>query len=255
MNYFLSDWFYLSIRNIKQIWRPALSLVPSIFIPILFFAVNSLAFKSVSLLPGFPAESYLLFQAPVAMFMAIFFSSGNAGIELVMDITSGYFDKLTIMPINKLAIILGKLTEVAAQSFMQGTIVFLLLLAVGVRFEAGFSGVLAAFGMLMLFAMAWSCIGMISALRTRNPRLVQSLFVLFFPFLYITTAQMPKHLLPDFYARLTSYNPVTYIIEGVRGLVINGWGDPAILEGFLVALGLFIVMVTLTLLSFKKVLK
>ncbi len=255
MNTFLSDWYYLAIRNVKQIWRPLMALLPSLFIPMLFFVVNSLAFKNVSLLPGFPAESYLLFQAPVAMFMAIFFSSGNAGIELVMDISSGYFNKLAIMPINKLAIIFGKLTEVAVQSLMQGVIVLLLLLAVGVRFETGFWGVLAAFGILMLFAMAWSCIGMISALRTKNPRLVQSLFVLFFPFLYITTAQMPKEFLPEFYARLTTYNPVTYIIEGVRALVIEGWGDPAILEGFLVALALCAVMITLTLLSFKKVLK
>jgi len=173
----------------------------------------------------------------------------------VQDIASGYFKKLTIMPINRLAIILGKLTEVAVQSVMQGTVVIILLLAVGVHFATGFFGVLAIFAMLILFAMAWSCIGLIAALRTQNTRLVQSMFTLVFPFLYLTTAQTPKNLLPPVFAAVTSYNPVTYVIEGVRALVLNNWSDPAIWQGFAVASALFVVLVSLTLASFQKALR
>ena len=158
MNTFFSDWYYLSIRNIKQIWRPLAAVIPSLFIPIFFFAVNAASFSAFAHVPGFPKVSYKDFIAPTAIFTAIFFSAGNAGIELVQDIASGYFKKLTIMPINRLAIILGKLTEVAVQSVMQGTVVIILLLAVGVHFATGFFGVLAIFAMLILFAMAWSCI-------------------------------------------------------------------------------------------------
>ncbi|MFA6081906.1 MAG: ABC transporter permease [Patescibacteria group bacterium] len=255
MNYFLSDWYYLSIRNIKQIWRPLLALIPSLFIPVFFFAVNSAAFKSVSLIPGFPSDSYLKFIAPVALFTAIFFSAGNAGIELVVDISSGYFKKLTIMPINHLAIILSKLTEVAVQAIIQGLIVLILLLAIGVTPSTGFLGILAIFAMMIIFAMGWSCISMVIALRTGNPRLVQSMFVLVFPFLYLTTSQMPKDLLPASYAKLVTLNPVTYVIEGVRGLFIRGWGDPSIWQGFAVAGIFFVIMIFLTLGSFKKTLK
>ncbi len=255
MNTFFSDWYYLSIRNIKQIWRPWLALIPSLFIPIFFFAVNSASFKSFANLPGFPADSYLKFIAPTALFSAIFFSAGNAGIELVVDISSGYFKKLTIMPINRFAIVLGKLSEVAVQSVLQGLVVLIILLLIGVKVETGILGVFAIFGIMILFSMAWSCIGMIAALRTQNPRLVQSMFVLVFPFLYLTTSQTPKSLLPDWYAKIVSYNPVTYIIEGVRGLMIRGWGDPAIVQGFWVAAILCVVMVTLTVMSFRKALK
>jgi len=255
MNTFINDWYYLSIRNIKQIWRPLLALIPSLFIPIFFFAVNAASLSAFSSLPGFPNISYKQFIAPIAIFTAIFFSAGNAGIELVQDISSGYFKKLVIMPINRLAIILSKLTEVAVQSVMQGAIVTILLLAVGVKFNTGFLGLLAMFGMLILFAMAWSCIGMIAALRTQNARLVQSMFVLVFPLLYLTTSQSPKELLPKTFATIASYNPVTYIIEGVRALVLSGWGDPKIWQGYAVASALFVVMVTLTLMSFRKALK
>ncbi len=255
MSTFFSDWYYLSIRNIKQIWRPALALIPSLFIPVFFFVVNSASLSAFSKVPGFPNVSYKDFIAPVAMFTAIFFSAGNAGIELVQDISNGYFKKLIIMPINRLAIIFGKLTEVAVQAVLQGGIVLVLLLSVGVHFRTGVLGILAIFAMLVVFAMAWSCVSMISALRTQNARLVQSMFVLAFPFLYITTSQAPKALLPHAFAVMATYNPVTYIIEGTRALVLDSWSSPAIWQGFLTAGILFVVMVSLTLASFRKALR
>src|SRR3989344_515976 len=224
MNTFFSDWYYLSIRNIKLIWRPLLALLPPFFMPIFFFAVNSLSLSALSKVPGFPDVSYKDFIAPVAMFTAIFFSAGNAGIELVQDIQSGYFKKLVIMPINRLAIVLAKLTEIAVQSFGQGLVMLVLLLIWGVKFKTGLLG-------------------------------VQSMFILVFPLLYLTTSQSPRELLPATFARVTDFNPVTYIIEGIRSLVIRGWDGPAIGYAFLAAGGMFVVFVTLTLLSFRKALK
>lgn len=232
-----------------------MALLPSLFIPIFFFLVNSASLHAFSKAPGFPNVSYRDFIAPVALFTAVFFSSGNAGIELVQDITSGYFKKLIIMPINRLAIVLGKLSEMAIQAVMQGTIVLVLLLAIGVRFNTGFLGILVIFLILVLFAMAWSCVGMIAALRTQNARLVQSLFILVFPFLYLTTSQAPMELLPPGFRLLATYNPVTYIIEGVRALVLSNWSNPAIWQGVLVAALLFVSMVGFTVLSFRKALK
>lgn len=255
MGTFFSDWYYLSIRNIRQIWRPLMALIPSMFIPIFFFIVNSQSLAAFRHVQGFPNVSYKQFIAPVAIFTAIFFSAGNAGIELVQDISCGYFKKLLVMPIHHLAIVLGKLTEVAVQSVFQGGLVMILLFAFGVPFNTGVLGVFAMFGMLILFAMAWSCIGMIAALRTQNARLVQSMFVLVFPFLYLTTSQAPKQLLPPTFRLIATYNPVTYIVEGTRALVLDGWGSPAIWQGYLVAGVLFVVMVSLTLASFKSALK
>jgi ABC-2 type transport system permease protein len=253
---FFSDWYYLSIRSIKQIWRPLLALIPSLFIPIFFFLVNSASLSAFSKVPGFPHVSYRDFIAPIALFTAVFFSSGNAGIELVQDIASGYFKKLMIMPINRFAIILGRLAEVAVQAVMQGLIVLVLLLSIGVHFRSGVMGVLAIFALLVIFAMAWSSVSMIFALRTQNARLVQSLFIIVFPFLYLTTSQAPMNLLPPTFRFLATYNPVTYIIEGVRALVLSdNWGNPAIWQGFVVAAIAFVVLVSLAVGSFRRTLR
>jgi len=255
MSEFFSDWFYLSIRSTKQIWRPLMALIPSLFIPFFFFMVNSSSLGAMAGVKGFPNVSYQDFIAPVALFTAIFFSAGNAGIEMVQDISNGYFKKLMIMPINRLSILFGRLTEISIQAIMQGLIVLILLLVAGVHFKTGFFGIVAIFAILILFAMSWGCISMIAALRTQNARLVQSMFVLVFPFLYITTSQAPKQLLSPTFALLATYNPITYIIEGVRALVISGWSDPAIGEGFLVVVILFAALVSLTLMSFQKTMK
>lgn len=253
---FFSDWYYLSIRNIKLIWRPLLALLPPFALPILFFAVNALSLQAFSQVPGFPDVSYKDFIAPVALFTAIFFSAGNAGIELVQDITGGYFKKLIIMPINHLVIVLAKLTEIAVQAIGQGIIMMIILAIAGVTIKSGFLGSLLIFAMLTIFAMAWSCISMITALRTQNARLVQSLFIFVFPLLYLTTSQAPKELLPSTFATITEYNPVSYIIEGIRTLVLQpGFSDPSIAQGFYAAGGMFVVLVTLVVMSFRKAIK
>jgi ABC-2 type transport system permease protein len=233
-----------------------MALIPSLFIPIFFFFVNSASLQSFSTVEGFPeGVSYKDFIAPIALFTAIFFSAGNAGIELVQDIASGYFTKLLIMPINRLAIVMGRLTEIAVQAVMQGLIVLILLLIAGVQFKTGFLGVVAIFALLILFAMAWGSLSMIFALRTQNVRLVQSMFILVFPFLNLTTSQTPMNLLPKWFQVVATYNPVTYIVEGVRALVLYDWSTPAIWQGFAVAGTLCVVMVSLTLMSFQKALK
>lgn len=255
MTTFLSDSYYLSIRSIKQIWRPWLALLPSLFIPIFFYFVNSNSLRALENVPGFPHVTYKQFIAPVAIFTAIFFSAGNAGIEMVQDISNGYLKKLLIMPINRLAILVGRFVEVAVQAVMQGLIVVSLLLVFGIRFNTGFLGILAIFAMLVIFAMAWSCLSMIAALRTQNARLVQSLFVIVFPFLNITTAAAPKTLLSPAFAAMATYNPVTYIVEGTRALVISNWGDPAIGYGFITAISMFVILTSFALVSFQRTLK
>jgi len=253
---FFSDWYYLSIRSIKQIWRPLMALIPSLFIPIFFFLVNSSSLKGMSTAQGFPGGiSYKEFIAPTALFTAIFFSAGNVGIELVQDIANGYFKKLIIMPISRLTIVLGRLTESAFQAVLQGLIVLILLFCVGVNVKTGILGVFAIFGLLTIFAMAWSCVSMIFAIRTQNARLVQSLFILVFPFLYLTTSAAPMNMLDGWFAVVAKYNPVTYVIEGVRAMVLYDWGRPEIWQGFLVAVISLVAMVGLTLLSFRKALR
>src|SRR5687767_8222797 len=115
----LNEIGYLFVRGLKQSIRPTAALIPSLFMPAFFLIIFSAAFTGVTALPGFRHESYLAFYAPVAILQAIFFSSGDAGIDMVVDITTGYLDKLLITPIHHISIIIGKLLAVGLRAAAQ----------------------------------------------------------------------------------------------------------------------------------------
>lgn len=249
----INEIYYLFVRGLKQSLRPWPALIPSLFMPAFFLIIFSASLQSVTKLPGFTTSSYLVFYAPVAILQAIFFSSGDAGIDLVTDITSGYLDKLLIAPIHRVAIIIGKLLAVGLRAAVQSSVVVGIILIMGGHIVTGFAGFLVILLLSALFGMAWSGIGMTIASLTRNQRATQSSFILFFPFTFITTAQLPLSLLSGWYKVAVQINPVTYVLEGIRALVSSGWDQTAITNGFLVAAILAVVTLTSTFLSFRRI--
>lgn len=255
MKRFFQELGYLFVRGLKQSMRPTAALVPSLVMPAFFFIVNTAGFASLSNLPGLGASSYLAFYAPVAILMSIFFSSGDAGIDLVVDITTGYFDKLLITPIHHIAIVLGKLLAIALRAMVQTSLVILIILLLGGHIATGFPGYLLLLLLGGLFGMAWSAIGMSIALITKNQRTVQSLFILFFPFTFITTAQLPLNLLHGWYRVAVQINPVTYVLEAIRSITTTGWNAHVIELGFLVAIITGIITISWVMWSFRRVTK
>jgi len=184
--------------------------------------------------------------------MAIFFSSGDAGIDLVVDITSGYFDKLMIAPIHHLSIVIGKLLAVGLRAAVQTSIVILIILILGGTIVTGLPGFLVILLIGGLFGMAWSAIGMSIALNTKNQRATQSSFILFFPFTFITTSQLPLSLLHGWYRAAVQINPVTYILEAIRALTSTGWEWDIIGRGFIVAIITGMITISFVMFSFKR---
>lgn len=243
---------YLFVRGLKQSLRPLPSVIPSLFLPAFFLIVFSAGFKNLNSLPGFTATNYFVFYAPVAILQAIFFSSGDAGIDLVVDITSGYFDKLRIAPIRPVAIIIGKLLSVGLRAVVQVALVVALIVAMGGRIATGVGGLLVILLLGAFFGMAWSGIGMTIALLTKNQRATQSAFILFFPFTFITTAQLPLNLLSGWYRTAVLLNPVTYILEAFRSLTTTGWDAAILARGFGAAAGVAVLTISAALIAFRK---
>ena len=245
---------YMFIRGLKQSMRPVAALIPSLIMPSFFLIVNSAAGHNIPHgMTGFNNVPYFKWYAPVAILQAIFFSSGDAGIDLVVDITSGYFDKLLIAPIHHIAIIIGKLLGVGVRVSVQTSLVVFIYLLMGGHIAAGVLGFVLIILLAALFGMAWSGVGMTIALRTKNQRATQSAFILFFPFTFITTALVPASDLSGWYRFAAVHNPVTNVLEAIRSLVV--WGlDAKVLEiGFLTAFCVAVLTITAVMLSFKKV--
>ena len=244
--------YYLYQRNLRNISRVPTALIPPLIIPGFFFVINGFGLREVVRVPGFTADSYLAWQVATAIMLTVSVTAVGSGLGLVMDISSGYFDKLLLAPISRPAILLSRLMTEATRVTVQILIIVVIAVALGVRPEGGVLGVLLMMVMGILWAMAYAPISVTIALRTKNAEATNASFMLMFPLVYLTTAMMPKELYPRWLEVAASINPVTYVMDAVRSLVILGFYWPTIGWGFLAACGVASVTLTVAGLSFRR---
>jgi ABC-2 type transport system permease protein len=247
-----SKFLILFERGFKQAIRPYVAVAPEFLMPLFYFVVNSAAFQKVVALPGFNQQSYLQFYAPVALLVSIFMSSGSTGLETVTDISTGFMDRLFLAPVNRWYIVLSKLLAVGAKSIISLLVIVICLILFGASFHGGILGFFLVFLLALIFSMAWAGIGLSLAFTTKNPRILQSSYVFFFPFSFITTSQLPLNLLSGWYRTAVLINPVTYILEAIRSILITGEIGYAVALGFLVAILFAAVTLSISLWSFKR---
>ncbi len=143
--------------------------------------------------------------------------------SLVLDIQDGYFDRLLLTPVSRLAILLGHMVADVVVAAALTVPILLLGLALGVHIESGVLGVIAFVALAGLWSLAFAGFGYAIALKTGNPAAVNSAFLLFFPFLFMTSSYVPRSQLSGWLNTIAAWNPVTYVLEGQRSLVNGGW--------------------------------
>src|SRR5215472_4073567 len=207
-------------RALRRVPRELETVIPPIFIALFFFIVNigTLQHLTQSHLPGFDIKSFML---PTAILIGVTGVS-RAG-SLVLDIQDGYLDRLLLTPVRRLAILVGHMVADVAIACMLTVPILILAFALGVHIESGAAGALAFVAMACLWSLAFAGFGYAIALKTGNPAAVNSSFLLFFPFLFMTSSYVPRSQLTGWLSGIAAWNPVTYILEGLRSLVTQGW--------------------------------
>ncbi len=207
-------------RALRAVPRELESVIPPIFIALFFFVVNigTLQRLTESHIKGFDIKAFML---PTAILIGVTGVS-RAG-ALVMDIQGGYFDRLLLTPVRRLAILVGHMVADVAIACGLTLPIVILALALGVRLEAGPAGFVVFILIAGLWSLAFAGFGYAIALKTGNPAAVNSSFLLFFPFLFMTSSYVPRGQLTGWLNTIAAWNPVTYVLEGLRSLVTQGW--------------------------------
>jgi len=217
---FLADTVTIAGRALRAIPRDVETVIPPIFIALFFFLVNigTLSDLTEGQIEGF---DFTAFQLPTAILLGV--TGVSRAPALVLDVQNGYFDRLLLTPVRRLSILLGHM--VADVTVACALIVPILIVGfiVGVRFETGPLGVLAFMILGAFWSLAFSGFGYAIALKTGNPGAVNSSFLLFFPFLFLTSSYVPRDQLSGWLDVVAAWNPVTYLLEGLRSLVVDGW--------------------------------
>lgn len=223
----------LARRSILRTLRQPASIVPSILFPLILLAVNSGGLARATDIRGFPSESFLDFALGFAFMQGALFATTNSGTDLARDIQTGFLNRLALTPVRGAALLAGQLAGVALQAVVQAVVYLVVGLAFGASVQAGVAGALVLLVLSFLVSVAFAAIGAFLALRSGSGEAVQGMFPLLFAALFLSSMNMPRNLIEaDWFRWIATVNPVSYLIEGLRSLVILGWDWRALALGF-----------------------
>ena len=226
------------VRTVRQ---PANVIFPLIF-PMLLLAVNAGGLRAATRLPGFPTNSFLAFALAVPFVQGALLATINANVEFARDIQTGFLNRLALTPVRGIVLLLGQLGGLLTIALVQGIFYLVVAFAFGVRLESGILGAAMLLLLEVAIALAFAALGSWAALRTGSTEAVQGLFPVFFVFLFLSSMNMPRNLIEaDWFRWVATVNPVSYLIEAVRSLVIEGWNWEALGLGFAAAGALSLV--------------
>jgi ABC-2 type transport system permease protein len=238
----LSQIGYLARRSITRTVRQPMMLVPSLIFPLFLLAVNASGLDAATGLPGFPTDSYLTFALGLTFMQGALFATMGAGQSIAGDIQHGFFNRLQLTPLRGSALLAGQLAGVLLQGLIQAVSYIVIALAFGAHVEAGAAGVIVLFVLSGLVGVAFGTIGLTVGLRTGNGEAVQGVFPLMFVLLFLSSGALPRDLIEnDWFQTVATINPVSYLIEGFRSLLVTGWDGEALALGFGVSLGILAV--------------
>ncbi|MEA2398289.1 MAG: type transport system permease protein [Thermoleophilaceae bacterium] len=232
----------LARRSVLRTLRQPAQIVPALAFPLILLAVNSSGLKSATKLPHFPTQSYLTFALAIPFMQGALFSVMNAGTDMARDVETGFLNRLALTPLRGSALLAGLLSGALVLGAIQAAAYLLVGLAAGASFAAGLPGVLVIFALSMVMTVGFGSVGLFAALRTGSGEAVQSLFPVFFVFLFLSSMNLPRNLIQtDWFREVATYNPITYLLEAIRSLLVKGWDGEALALGFGVAVAVVVV--------------
>ena len=232
----------LARRSVLRTLRQPAMVVPSLVFPLLLLSINSSGLDSTTRLPGFPTDDYFNFALSIAFVQGALFSANRAGTNVANDIESGFLNRLSLTPLRRMALMMGQLAGILALGLIQAVTFVLVGVAFGAGIEAGLLGAIVIVLMSLTISAAFGCVGAFVALRSGSGEAVQGVFPLFFAALFLSSMALPRDLIEiDWFQTVATYNPVSYMLEGIRSLVITGWDAEALALGFACAGGLALI--------------
>ena len=234
-------------RSVVRTSRQPASVIPPLIFPIALMLVNAAGLQSSTDLAGFPTDSFLAFALAVPFIQGALFSTMNAGTDLARDVQTGFINRLSLTALRDWALLTGQLAGVVALGVVQAVFYLVVGLAAGVEIASGPAGVVVLLVYAAIVSLSFGALGAFLAFRTGSGEAIQALFPLLFVFLFISSMNTPRNLIGvDWFRTAATLNPVSYMIECIRSLIIEGWNAQALVLGFGFAVVLGVVSIALS---------
>lgn len=233
---FLAQVSLLVRRNLVTIARAPEALLPPVAISLFFLVIyQSTLGTAAGFIPGI-GGSYLGFILPLSIVSSALSGAGIAAQNLVRDVERGYFDKLLLTPVNRAVLLLGPILAGSVILGLQAAIVVGVALLLGLHSATGLLGLLTVIGMAILLGTGFSGVTVSAALGSGSAAATQGASFIFFPLTFLAPTFVPLDLLSGWLVFAAKLNPITYVLEAMRALLITGWDGKAIGQGVLACL-------------------
>ena len=239
-------------RSVVRTLRQPAMVVPSLVFPLILLAVNAGGLDAATDLPGFPTDSYLTFALAIAFVQGALFAANSAGNNVANDVETGFLNRLSLTPLGRLALLSGQLSGVVVLGLLQATAYLTAGALAGADFETGVPGAFVIVLLSLLISLGFGALGAFAALRAGNAEAVQGIFPLMFAALFLSTVNLPLELIEnDWFQTVAEWNPVSYMLDAIRALMIEGWDTEALALGFGCAAALALVTLSASTLALR----
>jgi len=242
----------LSRRSIVRTFRDPGSVVPAVAVPLILFVVVSAGLEKATHVKGFPTHTIWTFTLTLAFANGAMGTVATTGQAIATDIEHGFINRLALTPMKGFALVAAQLAGSVALGLLQAALFLGVGLAAGARFEAGPLGAVVLVLLFLTAVAAFGAFGLFVGLRTGSGQAVQAIAPVMTVFLFLSSVNFPRNLITaDWFKWITTVNPLSYLVEGMRSVLVTGWDKQALALGFAFAVGLLIVMVAASAMSLQ----
>jgi ABC-2 type transport system permease protein len=243
----------LARRSVRGTVRQPTMWFPALIFPLMIAAVNTAALGNATNLPGFPpVDSYLQFLLPGTLVQGVMFGGIIGGSDVALDIENGFFERLLASPVARWAILVGRLAGAAVLGAFQALIFVAIFMAFGAPIEGGIGAIVVLILVGFFLALAVGGFAAAIGLRTGSQEAVQNTFPLLFVLVFVSSAFFPTALMEGWYQTVAELNPITWMIDGARDLVIYGFDIGDAIRAVGIATVLALVAIALATTQFRR---
>lgn len=214
---FLKDSFYVTQRHLMALMRQPFWIVFMLVQPVIWLLLYGQLFRRVVELPGFNTTSYISFLMPGVVVTSALFGGGWAGMGILADMHRGVIDRFLLTPVNRAAVICGRILATCISGAVQSLILIALGFVMGARYGGGFLGIILLLISAMLLMGSFGALSNGMALMVRKEEsVIGASNMLLLPMTFLAPVYMAKPLMPGWMQAAAAFNPVTWTVEAGR---------------------------------------
>jgi ABC transporter DrrB family efflux protein len=246
----LSDALVLAKRHLVQVPRIPDELIFATIQPIMFVLLFRYVFGGAIAVTG---TSYVNYLMAGIFTQTVIFGSTTTGVGLANDLQRGLVDRFRSLPMAKSAVLTGRtISDVVRNTFIV-IVMWTVGLLVGFRPEGSVLSWFAAAGILILTSFAFSWISALIGLLVNSVEAAQSAgFIWLFPLTFASSAFVPTKSMPDWLRVFAEHQPVSLIVNAVRGLLLNTPDATTIWQALAWCIGILVVFIPVAVWAYGR---